>query len=318
MAIAVAGTTQNSISGASNCVVPFPSGIQAGELLLAIACGLGTISTWTVPTGFTSLFVRTASPTLMAGYKFAAGTESGTNLVHATAQARKASCAVVRITGAHLSTPPEVGTASSGTSTTPDPPSLDPAGWATEQSLWIAMAGITGALASPTVPSGFGSAVLIGDCAGTGPTSYLTLPAGFGGVEGPGDVHVLDLGGVGCEYAGRAAGGGDRREAGQVPVERSVRFRETGEGKVWWCVRHEDAQDASRRHVRMTESENSAAQQQADLERVAWEKIGRQTVAIDLLQRQNNDLIEQNAQLVAQLQELLKDDEETQVMGAVE
>jgi hypothetical protein len=52
-------------------------------------------------------------------------------------------------------TAPAAATTAPGASTNPDPPSLDPAGWATEKTLWIALAGNDGNEAITAGPSGY-------------------------------------------------------------------------------------------------------------------------------------------------------------------
>jgi len=66
---------------------------------------------------------------------------------------------LLSIPGAHASTPPEAGSYVSGTSSAADPAAFDPAGWASEEALWIAVGGngetsttgsFTGVASAPT------------------------------------------------------------------------------------------------------------------------------------------------------------------------
>jgi hypothetical protein len=58
-----------------------------------------------------------------------------------TSAAEEGAAQVFRITDWHGTTPPEISTAATGTSTAPNPASLNPAGWDVASTLWIAVAG---------------------------------------------------------------------------------------------------------------------------------------------------------------------------------
>lgn len=185
MAIAVAGTSSNSTSGTGSMNTAYPAGIQAGELLIVVGGGLGTTSTWNLPAGWTQLFFDGSNPSLRAAYKFADGTESGTNFTDSTTQGRRHCVHLYRFTGAHASTPPEVGSvASGGSGTQPDPPNLDPAGWDIEDTFWLAIAVAGGVQTTTTPPTGF-SNQLLGDSGGLGPTAVSAELAETAGSKDP-------------------------------------------------------------------------------------------------------------------------------------
>jgi hypothetical protein len=122
------------------------TGKQAGDLLIAICFvydGNSTnaeFSSWS--SGFTEFgdFATTATLSIGCAYKWSTGSETGAVTVTSTAtQAGHAAMILMAIPGAHATTIPEAG----GYTTVVgcDPGSLDPTGWATEDTLWIAAAG---------------------------------------------------------------------------------------------------------------------------------------------------------------------------------
>ena len=122
--------------------VDMPATANAGDLLIVLFTNDGS-ATVTTPDGW-SLLASNATGTavrLSIYYKIAAGTEGGTTVNFATSASEQAAAQVYRITDWHGATPPEISTAATGTSTAPNPASLDPAGWDVADTLWIAVAG---------------------------------------------------------------------------------------------------------------------------------------------------------------------------------
>lgn len=128
-------------SASTSHTISYPATVSSGDLLLCIigvgdeTNDVGWPGTWTeiqdANDGATSEF--------SIGYRIADGTEGGGSFsVSFTASNRRASH-LYRISGWHGATVPEVGTLASGTSATPDPPSLSPS-WGAEDTLWIAYA----------------------------------------------------------------------------------------------------------------------------------------------------------------------------------
>lgn len=120
---------------------------NAGDLLIAIIITYQSstnpqFSSW--GGGFTEFSDQGSSSTLGIGiaYKWSTGSETGTfNVTQAATITGHASMCLLSIPGAHASTPPEAGTKADGTTGAADPGSFDPAGWAAEDTLWIAVAG---------------------------------------------------------------------------------------------------------------------------------------------------------------------------------
>lgn len=130
-------TSFTSTDGTSHTINLPP--VDVGDLLVIFAAwdGAPTI-TW--PTGFTQLSNGGAgNNTARQGvaYKKADGTE-GATATATTVQSEMMVARTLRIRAAHPTTAPAVSSANSGTSTAPNPLALDPANWATEDTLWIA------------------------------------------------------------------------------------------------------------------------------------------------------------------------------------
>jgi len=122
--------------------VNMPATVNAGDLLIVLFTNDGN-ATVTTPAGWTPLAstANGSSVRLSVYYKIAAGTEGSTTVNFATSSSEQAAAQVYRITDWHGTTPPEISTAATGTSTAPNPASLDPAGWDVADTLWIAVAG---------------------------------------------------------------------------------------------------------------------------------------------------------------------------------
>lgn len=156
---------------------------NAGDLLIAICIvydGNSTNAEFSSWGGSFTEFVDQATTATMGigcAYKWSDGTETGTFTV-AVAGGAAGSDAVfflLSIEGAHASTPPEGGTIANGTAAAADPGSLNPAGWGTEDTLWIAVAGsgetgttgsFTGLAAAPTNYSGYADSGITADVVG--------------------------------------------------------------------------------------------------------------------------------------------------------
>jgi len=122
--------------------VDMPATVDAGDLLIVLFTNDGN-DTVTTPTGWTALASNANGIRVRCSvyYKIAAGDEDGTTVNFATSGVEQAAAQVYRITDWHGTTSPEISTAVTGTSTAPDPASLDPAGWDAADTLWIAVAG---------------------------------------------------------------------------------------------------------------------------------------------------------------------------------
>jgi hypothetical protein len=121
--------------------VDMPTTVDAGDLLIAIFTNDGS-ATVTTPAGWTALASdENNAVRCSVYYKIASGNEDGTTVDFVTSASEEAAAQVYRITNWHGTTPPEISTAATGTSTRPDPASLNPAGWDVADTLWLAVAG---------------------------------------------------------------------------------------------------------------------------------------------------------------------------------
>lgn len=146
----------NTGSNAASYAAPLPASIQAGDLLLLLVSVNNTI-TLTTPSGWTQLF-NTANGALRHAcyYKTASGSEGSTVTVTGSGSAGWATNSY-RITG-HQGAP-EAGTSATGTSNSPNPPSLTPS-WGSAKTLWLAAVGnIVGGGTTATAPTNYGNQV---------------------------------------------------------------------------------------------------------------------------------------------------------------
>ena len=130
------------LSNTSDHDVVMPSGLTSGDLLLFFQGNDSSVAVdgTTIPSGWTQLDAATLSACNgEIWYKTSDGGESNFtyNLVGGSSQT--STNRVFRITGWHGTTTPETTRVDNDTPTTdPDPGSLDPSGWGTEDTLWIA------------------------------------------------------------------------------------------------------------------------------------------------------------------------------------
>ncbi len=165
-----AGRVLTAVQANTTAARTFPSltGLtkNSGDLLIAIvvcyqsSAASGYFSTW--GGGFTEFgdFGTSSTMCIGAAYKWSTGSETGTfDVTQAATITGHAALILLSIPGAHATTPPEGGSYASGTTAAADPASFDPAGWAAEDVLWIAVGGagetgttgaFTGAASAPT------------------------------------------------------------------------------------------------------------------------------------------------------------------------
>jgi hypothetical protein len=139
-------TTSGTVtSNSSSWTLTYPTNIAAGDLLLAfLSMDGGAVSSPTWPAGWagsTTGWTSTAN-TLLMRVKNAAGSETGTFSVTGL-NSEQGAWAIWRIpagTWYGVNVLDNVATANATTSNAnPDPPSLDPANWGTENTLWFAV-----------------------------------------------------------------------------------------------------------------------------------------------------------------------------------
>jgi hypothetical protein len=132
-------TTAGS-SGTSHAVL-LPDGSNvSGRLVWVIFSAENTV-TW--PSGWTEFFAgSTTSTVLRAAYRFIDGTEGfdGTDdsiTVTTSSAVLSNAHAYLSKSGHHASTAPEAATAATGSGANANSPTFDPAGWASEETLWV-------------------------------------------------------------------------------------------------------------------------------------------------------------------------------------
>lgn len=159
---------------------------NSGDLLIAIVFiydGNSTnaeFSSW--GGGFTEFgdFATTTTVSIGCAYKWSTGSETGTfTVTSADTSTNDYATILLSIPGAHASTPPEAGGYANGTNAAADPGSLNPSGWGTEDTLWIAVAGIGETSTSGTFTGATGAPSTYSDYADTGISADVV-----GGMEG--------------------------------------------------------------------------------------------------------------------------------------
>lgn len=150
--------TSTNTAGTSH-VVTLPTA-TAGQLLLIILDKGSTSATIDVHASLTELLDEASANGLYIAYRWMDGTEPASYTLTSSASTRSARIAY-RISGVINPSvqAPQIGTTGSGTSATPDPPTLTPTGGAKDY-LWIAFYGAAGEEAdddtwSDTPPTGF-------------------------------------------------------------------------------------------------------------------------------------------------------------------
>ena len=134
-----ATNTGEEVTNTTSHVLNLPASISNGDLLIMTVGYDGPPGAETWPAGWTEIWQLDGPSSAGAGtcrFLRADGTEGATITVTITNSEASAHCCY-RITGHHTTTDPEAGTAS-GTTANPDCPSFNPAGWGTEDTLWIA------------------------------------------------------------------------------------------------------------------------------------------------------------------------------------
>jgi hypothetical protein len=139
-AFTVTCTSQKFTTATTAHVVTLPATLDSGDLIfISLAVYGGSASTVTNPTGFTELeeLDKSNQIKLVTSYKWSDGTEDGGSADYETSAGQRAVASVCRIQGALSSTNPEKGTAGTGVSVNPDPPSVT-ASWGAEANLFLA------------------------------------------------------------------------------------------------------------------------------------------------------------------------------------
>jgi hypothetical protein len=141
----IQATNESSTNTAGTShTINLPTGITAGDLLIVCLDKGSTAATVNALAGWTELLDENAGNGLYIAYRLADGTEGSTIGLTTSASTRSAEI-TFRISGAQdpATQAPQIGTTATGTSTTPDPPSVTPTGGAKDY-LWIALFGQAG------------------------------------------------------------------------------------------------------------------------------------------------------------------------------
>lgn len=150
-AVQTADTKNGTVtSNSTSWTLTYPTNLASGDLILAfVATDGNTTTTPSWPAGWVSTATTDSNTatTLIVAKKLSAGTETG-NFTLTLPASEQGGWRIFRITGwgadlgttfDNTSTSKDVVIAStSGASTTPNPPSLDPDPWGTEDVLWVA------------------------------------------------------------------------------------------------------------------------------------------------------------------------------------
>lgn len=157
-------------TAATSHLVDMPAVVNAGDQLI-IAFSSDGSSTVTPPSGFSQLHTTSNTNLVRLGTyrKVADGTEGGTTVDVVTSASCKAAAHTYRITSWHGTTIPEVGTAATGASVNPDPPTLSPS-WGAEDTLWLALAGINALVTTSVYPTNYTDGTTSGTSSGNANT----------------------------------------------------------------------------------------------------------------------------------------------------
>ena len=143
MAFAVIKTTATTELFANLvATLNLPSGIVDGDLLImGVTLRNGQTATW--PAGWTQIgfLNKTVDTSIEIRFRDADGTEGATIAVTLDTSASGCVGICYRIDSHHSSTAPEASTGADANSSTPDPDSLNPAGWGTEDTMWLVFCG---------------------------------------------------------------------------------------------------------------------------------------------------------------------------------
>jgi len=135
----VAGTaTSSRASNAANDSVTLPASVASGDLLLVFHYSDGSL-TRTFPSPWVEIKDAVCSSSVCnigVGYLIASGGETSVTVTKSVSE--RFTAISYRITGWHGTTPPEISTGATGSSTTPNPDTIT-ASWGSDDNLFIAV-----------------------------------------------------------------------------------------------------------------------------------------------------------------------------------
>lgn len=141
----IQATNESSTNTAGTShTVSLPSGIQSNDLVIICLDKGSTAATVDAHADWTELLDENAGNGLYIAYRYCNGLEGATTTLTTSGSTRSAEI-TFRISGAQnpAVTAPQIATTGTGTSLTPDPPSISPSG-GTQDYLFIALAGMAG------------------------------------------------------------------------------------------------------------------------------------------------------------------------------
>ncbi len=164
-------------TAATSHPVDMPATVDAGDLLLVLFTNdMAAGGTTTTPAGWTSKASDAQNNAVRGGVyvKVADGTEDATTVDFVTSAAEEASAQVYRIPSGEWSGTTagvEVSAVSGASTNAPNPASLNPGAWGTENTLWIAYTGASSYTSVTTYPTSFSGGVHNLSNTGTGGAS---------------------------------------------------------------------------------------------------------------------------------------------------
>jgi len=177
--------TQNFTTDVTTHNVTMPATVDAGDLLIVLFSNDGS-ATVTDPDGagaWTQISTQVDSGNNIRGSVWAidaAGTEDGTNVNFQTSATERATSQVYRIPASLWEgNIASVAAASvdNGSGTAPNPPNFDPAGWGTENTLWIAYAATSSHTSITSYPTNYTNGTFNISNAGGGNAEASTFSA---------------------------------------------------------------------------------------------------------------------------------------------
>lgn len=203
----IEGTAETAVSTAgTNHAITLPGSISETDLVLVLMDIGSTSATINALTGWTEdLDEASANGLKILRYT---GTGVPSNPTFVTSASTRSASIAYRISGADKSIAPQIGTTATGTSVSPDPPSVTPTGGIVKDYLFIAFAGMAGEEADDDT------------WANTPPTNYLPSPP----LQKSCGTAGTNLGGLICA-ASRQLRTGSAENPGTFNVDASAAWR---------------------------------------------------------------------------------------------
>lgn len=197
--------TAVSTAGTSHAIT-LPAGVGTSDIVMILSSIGSTAATFNALTDWTEILDENAAIGLKVIWYTGAG--NPTTPTFTSSGATRSASVALRISGADRGTTPQIGTTATGTSLTPDPPSVTPTGGTVKDYLFIAMAGMAGEEADDDT------------WANTPPTNYLPNPP----LQIACGIAGTNLGGL-LTVASRQLNTGAAEDPGTFGVDASAAWR---------------------------------------------------------------------------------------------